>query len=412
MNSLIAAKLVFDQGDLVLMPSEMGTPREDQLQGTPAERLVEIAGRVCYDSLGKGRPSFSRTAEEESPFDGANITRDLQGYHDHIRQVGHGSVWEHFNFTVEIPLGKSKTLSNDRWPVQNRRALFGSCCTNRPGVMSFFAFKPKGIRVTLNLRSVVEWLRWEQELYNGRVTPCAMQFASMFHRIGHELAPHIISESPQFDGEIVGVKDSASLVEFDELQLAELSRPISDHERWISMYLTGSRGLSHELVRHGDFTAISQRSTRFVDESESPWVEHPLTSEFRAMAGSSPDPQWIVAESHAKETYRATAASLEPWLIARGVEKTSARKQARGAARGYLGNALHTELIFSANVAQWKRMLRQRASQFADAEIRELFCKVLAELKTSRYADRFDGWELVPSPDGIGQVAVEGAATA
>jgi thymidylate synthase ThyX len=53
------------------------------------------------------------------------------------------------------------------------------------------------------------------------------------------------------------------------------------------------------------------------------------------------------------------------------------RKQARGAARGFLGNALSTELIFSASVAQWRRMIAQRDNEAADAEIRDLFCNYI-----------------------------------
>jgi hypothetical protein len=43
----------------------------------------------------------------------------------------------------------------------------------------------------------------------------------------------------------------------------------------------------------------------------------------------------------------------------------------------------------------------------AHAEIRELFCKALVELKRSHYGERFKAFELAPSPDGIGQVAIE-----
>jgi thymidylate synthase ThyX len=48
------------------------------------------------------------------------------------------------------------------------------------------------------------------------------------------------------------------------------------------------------------------------------------------------------------------------------------RKAARGAARGFLSSSLYTEMIFSASVAQWKRIFAQRISVHADAEIREI----------------------------------------
>lgn len=379
-SDLILAKLVYDGGD-VAIPADLGTPRDDQMQGTPAEQLIELAGRACYDSLGKGRASFT--------VDGK------QGYHDHITQVGHGSVWEHFNFTIDI-----KLPSKDKRALNNLRRVFCMACMNRPGVITLHS--GRGLRVTLNARAVNEWLTWEQALY-GKVFPLAKQVAAVFSRLGNSLAPHVM---PQYIH-----APAADEYQFSELNSAKIVKPVGDYEKWVSMFLTGSRGLSHELVRHGDFTAISQRSTRYVDESESEWVEHPLITQYvndcHAEDTAIPATSEEVFKA-AKEAYRVTSAELESYLADnRGVDKLTARKQARGAARGYLGNALYTELIFSANVAQWKRMLRQRASVHADAEIRELFCKVLAELKLSRYAESFENWQLERSPDGIGYVAIE-----
>jgi thymidylate synthase ThyX len=109
----------------------------------------------------------------------------------------------------------------------------------------------------------------------------------------------------------------------------------------------------------------------------------------------------------AKETYDRVSTVLQSWLAGKNVDKFTARKQARGAARGYLGNALLTELIFSASVAQWKRMLRMRACAAADAEIRAVFIQAFEALKTSRYAEDFKAFEVEAAKDGLGQVAVE-----
>jgi hypothetical protein len=383
-NDLIRARLVYDGGNDVFIPPEMGEPRDDQMQGTPAERLCELAGRVCYDSLGKGRPSFTR-CDPPLHVDEGGLEKPgiIQGYHDHIREVGHGSVLEHFNFTVEVG------------PFENINVLHSipGSLLNRPGVWAVYR---RGIfRITLNLRSLVEWDAMSMYGKGSDSDVLGQRIADAAAR----LAPHITKESS-------GLYRKA----YD----AFIEKPDYDEECWISLFMSGSRGLSHELVRHGDFTAISQRSTRFVDESESPWVMHPLMGQYLG-DGDPPanTPQDTIADEivHAREEcchlYDEAVSHLEPWLISRGLDRTSARKQARGAARGYLGNALYTELIFSANVAQWKRMLRQRASRFADAEIRELFCKALVELKRSRYGERFKDFELAPSPDGIGQVAIE-----
>lgn len=369
----VSAKLVFD-GAYLFIPEEMGTPRDDQMQGTMAEQLTELAGRVCYDSLGKGRPSFS--------------TSDVQGYHDHIAETQHGSVQEHFNFTVEIP---------DAYASAGELAL---CCMNRPGVTLLPAKNSDKSRLTVNLRSVLQWSKWSSCFYD-KTYPHLQQYNAdlnaMLRQLGNTLAPHIVEPCWSEDNDDI----------LDSGTCGVIVEPENDHEKWVTMYLTGSRGLSHELVRHGDFTAISQRSTRYVDESEGMWVAHPLVTDYRTRF-----PDLTVFSDvddlihNAKSLYDKLVGVLESDLLQKGTNKQTARKQARGAARGYLGNALQTELIFSASVAQWKWMLNQRASVHADAEIRQMFCDCLRELKLSRYGDCFNDWSLTSSPDGIGEIAV------
>lgn len=386
-NPLISASLVWDGGSEVRIPHQMGAPRADQMQGTPAECLSELSGRVCYDSLGKGRPSFTcEVVTGADPHTGEQIAQEVEGYHDHILKVGHGSVLEHFNFTVEItPAGEPP----GKWPQPHNLAFQ---MLNRPGC---FTWMPVAeiLRITLNLRSVLEFDKFTHKFSGGS----AWELDVMLRTAAHQLAPNIIKTTGEF---------------IDECKTCEakIVDPINDNEKWVSLFVSGSRGMSHELVRHGDFTAISQRSTRFVDESESPWVRHPLEDAWHSddpTTFSSQDINDVVSVDASKREYKSCVHVLEPWLIARGLDKTAARKQARGAARGYLGNALYTELIFSASVAQWKRILRQRASVFADAEIREVAVKAFAGLLESRYAASFDGWSVLPSPDGIGFVVQE-----
>ncbi len=105
-NEKMTARLVYDGGSEVFITPEMGMPRDDQMQGTVAEQLTELAGRVCYDSLGKGRPSFSHMSVAGIPGDIWKPQR-VEGYHDHILGSGHGSVLEHFNFTVRFEVDPS-----------------------------------------------------------------------------------------------------------------------------------------------------------------------------------------------------------------------------------------------------------------------------------------------------------------
>lgn len=355
----ISAKLVWDtELNNVIIPSEMGIPRKDQMQGTIAEQLSELAGRVCYDSVGTGRPSFDQEGKE--------------GYHTHILNSGHGSVLEHFNFTISVPTYNISTFE--------LMELFG-----RPGIWIDIISSGQIVGqpsyfITMNLRCIVDWYKFPPKLHKQIYE----KLYNTFSEVGSRLAPNIIKSPPK-----------------NELYPFELIKtPNTDNQKWISLFLSGSRGFSHEQVRHGDFTGISQRSTRFVDESESEWVKHPLIKKYEQETGdilSSPEPV-------AKICYIDSVNKLQNWLLSKNIDKITCRKQARGAARGYLGNALYTEMIFSANISQWKRMFLQRLNSAADAEIREVFECILHELKKSSYADCFSNFELIDSADGIGKV--------
>lgn len=67
------------------------------------EKLVEVAGRVCYMSFAKPRPGGNKA------------------YIDHILEVGHGSVLEHAVFSLLIT-GVSRSLTHE---LVRHRAGFG-----------------------------------------------------------------------------------------------------------------------------------------------------------------------------------------------------------------------------------------------------------------------------------------------
>jgi thymidylate synthase ThyX len=108
-----------------------------------------------------------------------------------------------------------------------------------------------------------------------------------------------------------------------------------------------------------------------------------------------------------RELYETMAFHAENYLRTTGLGGTAARKQARGAARQFLPSCLETEFLFSASIAQWKRMIAQRLSDPADAEIRMLFGKILETLKTTVYGNYFNCFDTVAAEDEYGVVVVE-----
>ncbi len=370
----LIAKLVWDGTDEVRIPSELGVPAPNQMQGTAFERLSELSGKCCYDSLGKGRGSDE--------------------YHQHIKEVKHLSVYGHAAATIEFrDVGDTALLAY----------------LNRPGVWVNVSEDGKSHRVTLNPRALMDWDYWSG-LYTNRAQKL-MALLIEGHLLYHfgKLCPMIVK------GEAL----SAYAISETE-KISRVVEPETDEEKWISLFLSGSRGFSHEHVRHGKRTEISQRSTRYVSENESPWIQHPLIQEYvqdqlkhddavRQLALRRVD-ETDQLISDARKVYGSWVETLQPWLVQRGADKTTARKQARGAARGYLGNALQTEMIFSASAEQWKRILRQRLSDPADAEIRAVMAEALPELRKSRYGDSFKNFKLVQAKDGIGQSSIEEAS--
>ena len=309
-------KLIYDNAKPteLRVPAEMGSPNKGQLIGLKRDRLAELAGRVCYDSLG------------------AEKSRGSVDFHAHIREVGHLSVYEHPTFTVGIPFADADAT------------LF----LNRPALWVIPDRAASEWRVTLNLRHAHEWRgsRW-----GIGATPVAV-----YNRIAataNAVAPLSFPGDPWPYG------------------TSALRSPDYDAERYLSFYVGGvSRGLSHELVRHGDYTAISQRSTRYCDESESDYAWHPLTRKFYGEAETPLAYHGMLAEAE-KAAKRAYAETVDA-LVGLGHD----RKSARGAARGVLGNALATELIFTASLPQWREILRQRGGPWADQEIREMAEKI------------------------------------
>lgn len=404
----IKARLVCD-GNTLLIPPEMGTPSPEQMQGTLFERLSELCCRVCYDSLGKGRTS--------------------PAMHEHLLDVGHWSVYEHMHWTVSFP--------QQVWGDAN---VF-LALLNRPELRVIVT--DRELRITLNARHLLDWDRWSK-LSGNRIASQKSLFDEIL-AASKDLAPAIFKRlSSYYPPSIVNQ--------------ARLVMPEFAGEKFVTLFLSGSRGMSHEQVRHR--FNISQRSTRYVDESGSPIIEHPLITAYAKESGDNiafaPDVREYLMKSisevfgtrnlnlgqsvdvtkhvekllrnieadmshvgHKRAAVQADCADLydhlveklQNWLIARGVDKFTARKQARGAARNDLGNGLLTELMFTASIDMWDAMIGLRASIHADAEIRNMFTAdegVIASLCQSQYGQHFrDKWELVPSPDGLGRVAQE-----
>jgi len=157
-----------------------------------------------------------------------------------------------------------------------------------------------------------------------------------------------------------------------------------------TFYIVGAtRALTHELVRHRHLS-FSQRSTRYVDESEAN-MNPP-----EVVAGN---PEALKAFEEAAATAKAKYEEIKKALqkdprITAIEDRTARRKALREAARSVLPNATETRIVVTGNLRAWRHFIRMRATAFADPEIRRLAVEVLRQLKQA-YPATLQDYEIV-----------------
>lgn len=151
---------------------------------------------------------------------------------------------------------------------------------------------------------------------------------------------------------------------------------VIEHES-ISVRFTCDRGVSHEIVRHR-LAAYSQESTRYCDYGGKyscpqitfvipPWIdiapgEYPTQDHIPMGANSSHYWAWAMLDA---ENYYACLRQHE-WPPQQ--------------ARAVLPNSLKTEIVMTANLREWRHVLKLRTSAAAHPQMRELMMPLLLDL--------------------------------
>ena len=117
------------------------------------------------------------------------------------------------------------------------------------------------------------------------------------------------------------------------------------------------RGVSHELVRHR-IASYSQESTRYCN-----YGKKGVT--FIKPIDNKDDAVWEFAMHNAEMTYLR--------MIDNGYTPQEAR--------AVLPNSLKTEVVMTANLREWRTVLKQRTSKAAHPEMRRLMIPLLKELQ-------------------------------
>ncbi len=160
----------------------------------------------------------------------------------------------------------------------------------------------------------------------------------------------------------------------------------------LSVRFVVDRGVTHEMVRHR-LASYSQRSTRYCNESEGgvtfvipPWCDRIIEGAYRCykdftdIEGHLPDDQrcWINAVVGAEAAY---------------VELLN-RNWSPQQARSVLPNSLRTEIVMTANLREWRHVLRLRCDKAAHPQMREVMIPLrnkMIELLPPVFEDLKDG---------------------
>ena len=133
------------------------------------------------------------------------------------------------------------------------------------------------------------------------------------------------------------------------------------------------RGVSHELVRHR-LCAFSQESTRYCNYGKSgevtfvipPWIKIEPGRYGKSNSLTGGIKCWYEAMISAEESYL--------FLLSEGWKPQEARS--------VLPNSLKTEIVTTANLREWRHILRLRTCKDAHPQIREVMLPLLMELNS------------------------------
>ena len=132
----------------------------------------------------------------------------------------------------------------------------------------------------------------------------------------------------------------------------------------ISVRFITDRGVTHEIVRHR-LCAYTQESTRYCNYAGKDmqfikpvfWAELALSDEF--------DSNWCLTMKYCEESYNK--------LIEMGASPQEARS--------VLPNSLKTEIVCTANIREWRHILKLRTAKSAHPQMRALMIPLLSELR-------------------------------
>ena len=172
-----------------------------------------------------------------------------------------------------------------------------------------------------------------------------------------------------------------SFVDFIESIVRRGHESVLEHAMLTVRFIC-DRGVSHELVRHR-LASFSQESTRYCNYSgDVTFIMPCFFKEGKALQEKPYGEERTDTEGKAQWAYASWVTAMEAaeneYCYLTKICGRSAQE-----ARSVLPNSTKTEVVMTANLREWRHILKLRTSKASHPQMREIMCPLLAELKAS-----------------------------
>ena len=173
-----------------------------------------------------------------------------------------------------------------------------------------------------------------------------------------------------------------SFVDFLERIVRKGHESVLEHSMLTVRFIC-DRGVSHELVRHR-LASFSQESTRYCNYGGD--VTFILPSYLQVGSSSWHNPEYD--DGAGTRTQNVDVNKFNVWYGAMKEAEIAYVKMLQWGcsaqeARAVLPNSTKTEVVMTANLREWRHILKLRTSKASHPQMREIMCPLLAELKAS-----------------------------
>ena len=165
---------------------------------------------------------------------------------------------------------------------------------------------------------------------------------------------------------------------FVQKLMASGHESVLEHDK-ISVLLITNRAITHEIVRHR-IASFSQESTRYCNYSKDRFGGLTfIIPEWSGLQEQEIDSKEVLkfvdTDSTCFTWMRSMAYAERAYLSLLSEGKTPQQ------ARGVLPNDLKTEIVVTANIREWRLIMKQRTAKAAHPQMRELMIALLTEFK-------------------------------